>query len=212
MPARRRRGRGRRGAAEGHRRAARARASARSTSTRAQPDGTTALHWAVVLEQRRGGQRCCSARARTRRRATASAPRRCPRRSRPEARRWSRRCSKAGADPKALTTTDGETVLMTAARAGNADVGPDAARPRRRRERAREVQGTDRPDVGGGRTAPCGREAAARSRRRLEGPIVRPRDQAAAAERGVVDLADRRAADSRRCRSRRARATSSRRA
>jgi ankyrin repeat protein len=28
---------------------------------------------------------------------------------------------KAGADPKALTTSDGETVLMTAARAGNAD-------------------------------------------------------------------------------------------
>ena len=29
---------------------------------------------------------------------------------------------KAGADPKTLTTEDGETVLMTAARAGNADV------------------------------------------------------------------------------------------
>ena len=34
----------------------------------------------------------------------------------------------AGADPKTLTTEDGETVLMTAARAGNLDAVRDSAR------------------------------------------------------------------------------------
>ena len=60
----------------------------------------------------------------------------------------------AGADAKALTTADGETVLMTAARAGNVescgmllDRGADV--------NAREtLQGTDGADVGRGRTSP----------------------------------------------------------
>ena len=59
---------------------------------------------------------------------------------------------KAGADAKTLDHADGETVLMTAARSGNVDAvrilldrGADV--------NAREtLQGTDRADVGRGRT------------------------------------------------------------
>jgi len=87
----------------------------------AQPDGTTALHWAVVWNNEeaitlllRAG---ADVKARNRYGATP----------------LSEAVSsgsvavvdallKGGADPRTLTTADGETVLMTAARAGNADV------------------------------------------------------------------------------------------
>ena len=87
----------------------------------AQPDGTTALHWAVVWNNEeavglllRAG---ADVKARNRYGATplseavgsGSAT-------------MVDALLKAGADPKTLTTGDGETVLMTAARAGNADV------------------------------------------------------------------------------------------
>lgn len=87
----------------------------------AQPDGTTALHWAVVWNNEdavslllRAG---ADAKARNRYGATPLS----------EAVTAGSAAVvdallKAGADPKALTTEDGETVLMTAARAGNADV------------------------------------------------------------------------------------------
>jgi uncharacterized protein len=87
----------------------------------AQPDGTTALHWAVIwnndeavtLLLRAGA----NAKARNRYGAT------------PLSEAVSAGSAtmvgallNAGADAKTLTTEDGETVLMTAARAGNADV------------------------------------------------------------------------------------------
>jgi uncharacterized protein len=87
----------------------------------AQPDGTTALHWAVVWNNEdavklllRAG---ADAKARNRYGATPLS----------EAVTAGSAAMvdallQAGADPKTLTTEDGETVLMTAARAGNADV------------------------------------------------------------------------------------------
>src|SRR5258706_8036509 len=86
----------------------------------AQPDGTTALHWAVVWNSEeaitlllRAG---ADVKARNRYGATALS----------EAVSSGSAATvgallKAGADPKTLTTDNGETVLMTAARAGNAD-------------------------------------------------------------------------------------------
>jgi ankyrin repeat protein len=87
----------------------------------AQPDGTTALHWAVVWNSEdavnlllRAG---ADAKARNRYGATPLS----------EAVTAGSAAMvdallKAGADPKTLTTEAGETVVMTAARAGNADV------------------------------------------------------------------------------------------
>jgi len=87
----------------------------------AQPDGTTALHWAVVWNNQdavtlllRAG---ANANARNRFGATPLS----------EAvtsgsTAMVEALLKAGADPKGLTTDAGETVLMTAAQAGNADV------------------------------------------------------------------------------------------
>jgi uncharacterized protein len=86
-----------------------------------QPDGTTALHWAVTWNNEdavnlllRAG---ADAKARNRYGATplseavtaGSAA-------------MAEALLNAGADPKTLTTDDGETVVMTAARSGNADV------------------------------------------------------------------------------------------
>ena len=87
----------------------------------AQPDGTTALHWAVVWNNEdavnlllRAG---ADAKARNRYGATPlSEAVTAGSAAMVEA------LLKAGADPKTLTTEEGETVLMTAARAGNADV------------------------------------------------------------------------------------------
>src|SRR5215813_2990221 len=87
----------------------------------AQPDGTTALHWAVVWNNEEAVALLLRAGAN----ATA--------RNRYGATPLSEAVSagsaamveallKAGADVKTLTTEDGETVLMTAARAGNANV------------------------------------------------------------------------------------------
>jgi uncharacterized protein len=87
----------------------------------AQPDGTTALHWAVVWNNEdavtlllRAG---ADAKARNRYGSTPlSEAVTAGSAAMVEA------LLKAGADAKTLTTQDGETVLMTAARAGNADV------------------------------------------------------------------------------------------
>jgi len=92
----------------------------RANVNEAQPDGTTALHWAahwndldaVNLLLRAGA----NAKASNRYGATPLS----------EAAALGNAAIieallKAGADPKTLTTQDGETVLMTAARAGNAD-------------------------------------------------------------------------------------------
>ncbi len=92
----------------------------RADVNRAQPDGTTALHWAahwndgelVELLLRAG--------------ANANAVNRFGATPLSEAvtsgnAGMVEALLKAGADPKTLTTKDGETVLMTAARAGNAD-------------------------------------------------------------------------------------------
>ena len=87
----------------------------------AQPDGTTALHWAVVWNNEdavnlllRAG---ADAKARNRYGATPlSEAVTAGSAGMVEA------LLKAGADAKALATDEGETVLMTAARAGNADV------------------------------------------------------------------------------------------
>jgi ankyrin repeat protein len=87
----------------------------------AQPDGTTALHWAVVWNNEDAVNLLLRAsadpKARNRYGATPLS----------EAVTAGSATMvdallKAGADPKTLTTEDGETVLMTAARAGNADV------------------------------------------------------------------------------------------
>jgi len=86
----------------------------------AQPDGTTALHWAVVWNSEEAINLLLRAgadvKARNRYGATALS----------EAVSSGSAATvgallKAGADPKTLTTDNGETVLMTAARAGNAD-------------------------------------------------------------------------------------------
>ena len=138
----------------------------------AQPDGTTALHWAahwndeeaVNLLLRAGA----NAKAMNRYGATPLS----------EAvvsgsGKMIEALLKAGADPKTLTTEDGETVLMTAARAGNVDAvkilldhGADV--------NARETyKGTDGSDVGCRGTASGGREIATGPRCRLEGPLHR---------------------------------------
>jgi ankyrin repeat protein len=87
----------------------------------AQPDGTTALHWAVVWNNEEAINLLLRAgadvKARNRYGATPLS----------EAVSSGSLATvdallKAGADAKTLTTADGETVLMTAARAGNADV------------------------------------------------------------------------------------------
>ncbi|MEP7304161.1 MAG: ankyrin repeat domain-containing protein [Acidobacteriota bacterium] len=87
----------------------------------AQPDGTTALHWAVVWNNEdavnlllRAG---AGAQARNRYGATPlseAVP--------AGSAKMVEALLNAGADPKALTTVDGETVLMTGARTGNVDV------------------------------------------------------------------------------------------
>lgn len=93
----------------------------RANVNAAQPDGTTALHWAAVWNNEEAVNLLlgagADARARNRYGATplseavtsGSAA-------------MVEALLKAGADPKTLTTGEGETVLMTAARAGNIDV------------------------------------------------------------------------------------------
>jgi len=87
----------------------------------AQPDGTTALHWAVVWNNDEAVTLLLRAGADVKARNRYGAT--------PLSEAVSSGSSavvesllKAGADPKTLTTDDGETVLMTAARAGNTDV------------------------------------------------------------------------------------------
>ena len=57
---------------------------------------------------------------------------------------------KAGADPNTLTTADGETVLMTAARAGQLEAVKSPGDPGRQRQCPRKLPRTNRVDVGGG--------------------------------------------------------------
>ncbi len=87
----------------------------------AQPDGTTALHWAVVWNNDEAVNLLLRAGADVKARNRYGAT--------PLSEAVSSGSSamveallKAGADAKTLTTDDGETVLMTAARAGNTDV------------------------------------------------------------------------------------------
>ncbi len=117
----RRRGCGRRGAGEGHRRAARAGAAARIDVNAAQPDGTTALHWAVVWNNVEAVTLLLRAGADVKARNRYGATPLSEAVSAGSA-AMVEALLNAGADPKALTTDDGETVLMTAARAGNVDV------------------------------------------------------------------------------------------
>ena len=156
----------------------------------AQPDGTTALHWAVVWNDEdavnlllRAG---ANAKAANRYGATplSEAVSVRKRRDGRGAAQGRRRSENADHRRRRDRADDGRARRQRRCR-------PDAAGSRRGRERAREVQGTDRADVGGGRTPSRRGEAAAGARRRLEGPIVRPRNQDAAAERGFVDLSDR---------------------
>ena len=87
---------------------------------RAEADGTTALHWAVQRDDDATGRRCCWRRARRRRLRNRYGVTplylAADERQRGDGRRG---CSTAGADPNAALP-DGETVLMTAARTGNA--------------------------------------------------------------------------------------------
>jgi len=86
----------------------------------AQPDGTTALHWAahwndaeaVILLLRAGANPKATNRYGASPLSEAAAS---------GSAAMIDALLKAGADPKTLTTPDGETVLMTAARAGNTD-------------------------------------------------------------------------------------------
>ena len=87
----------------------------------AQPDGTTALHWAVVWNNEEALSLLLRAGADVKARNRYGAT--------PLSEAVSTGSTalveallKAGADAKTLTTDDGESVLMTAARAGNADV------------------------------------------------------------------------------------------
>src|SRR5262245_47806752 len=87
----------------------------------AQPDGTTAMHWAVVWNNEEAVNLLIRAGADVKARNRYGAT--------PLSEAMSSGSAsmvdallKAGADPKTLTTADGETVLMTAARAGNVDV------------------------------------------------------------------------------------------
>jgi ankyrin repeat protein len=86
-----------------------------------QPDGTTALHWAIVWNNEEAVNLLLRAGANVKARNRYG--------STPLSEAVSTGSAgmvdallKAGADPTTLTTEDGETVLMTAARAGNADV------------------------------------------------------------------------------------------
>ena len=86
-----------------------------------QPDGTTALHWAVVWNNDEAISLLLRAGADVKARNRYGATPLSEAVSGGSA-AMVESLLKAGADPKTLTTDDGETVLMTAARAGNADV------------------------------------------------------------------------------------------
>ena len=112
-------------------------------------------------------------RARTSRPPTATACRRSRWPRRTAARRSIDALLEAGADPNTRTAA-GEPVIMTAARTGNVDALKRADRPRRQRQRAREVVRRDGRHVGG-RREPRRRDARARrggcrSQRAIDGP------------------------------------------
>ena len=92
-----------------------------ATVNAAQPDGTTALHWAAHWNDLEAVNSAAAARAPMPRSPIATAP---PRSRKPrggQRAQSSKQLLKAGADPNTRNTADGETVLMTAARAGNVD-------------------------------------------------------------------------------------------
>src|SRR5262245_61965098 len=84
----------------------------------AQPDGTTALHWAVVWNNEEAVNLLLRAGADVKAKNRYGATPLSEAASSGSASMVDA-LLKAGADPKTLTTADGETVLMTAARAGN---------------------------------------------------------------------------------------------
>ena len=137
----------------------------------AQADGTTALHWAAHWNDLdsfnlllRGG---ANAKAANRYGATPLS----------EAAAVGNAAMveallKAGADPNTLTTADGETVLMTAARAGQLERGERAGRTRGEREREGELSRADGADVGRCGGSSASGQVSARPRRGLEDPLV----------------------------------------
>jgi ankyrin repeat protein len=87
----------------------------------AQPDGTTALHWAAHWNDTEAVKMLLKAGAnpKTANRFGASPLSEAAAAANPEI---VKALLQAGADPKTLTTADGETVLMTASRTGNVEI------------------------------------------------------------------------------------------
>ena len=114
-----------------------------------EPDGTSALHWAAHSNDLESVQILLRAGA------NAKAASRYGVTPLSEAATYGNAALvdallKAGADPNTLSTERGETVLMTASRAGNADAVKVAAGAWRGRECEREFPRADGADVGGG--------------------------------------------------------------
>ena len=126
-------------------------AGARATEVnRPEPDGTTALHWAVRADDAEAGRPCCCAPAPSVKAANRYGVQPLTLAATNGDAGIIERLLKAGADPN-TATAEGETVLMTAARTGKRRGGEGADCPRRRRQRARALVRRDGADVGGRR-------------------------------------------------------------
>ena len=169
--------------------ALRALVAKRANVNAAQPDGTTALHWAAHWNDVEAVKMLLKAGAspKAANRYGASPLSEAANAANAEI---VKALLQAGADAKALTTADGETVLMTASRTGNVEIvrmlldgGADVnAQEKYKGQTALMWAAIERHSAGG--------EAAARARRRLENARLASRDPAAAAQRGLVHLAD----------------------